>query len=104
MTITARVQLPPMNRIEEFCRKYGVQEFSLFGSVLRDDFGPGSDIDVLIALKHGQTMTIEKYLDMRDELSTMFGGREVDLVQKRLLKNPFRRHEILTTREVLYAA
>jgi predicted nucleotidyltransferase len=41
---------------------------------------------------------------MRDELSAMFGGREVDLVQKRLLKNPFRRHEILTTREVLYAA
>ena len=49
-------------------------------------------------------MTLEKYLDMRDELSAMFGGREVDLVQKRLLKNPFRRHEILTTREVLYAA
>jgi predicted nucleotidyltransferase len=59
---------------------------------------------VLLTLEPGQTMTVEKYLDMRDELSAMFGGREVDLVQKRLLKNPFRRHEILTTREVLYAA
>jgi predicted nucleotidyltransferase len=72
--------------------------------VLRDDFGPASDVDVLIVLTPGQILTPEKYLDMRDELSAMFGGREIDLVQKRLLKNPFRRREILTTREVLYAA
>jgi hypothetical protein len=90
--------------IELFCRKYGVQELSLFGSVLRDDFAPESDVDALIALQPGQLMTAEKFLDMRDELSAMFGGREIDLVQKRLLKNPFRRHEILTTREVVYAA
>lgn len=94
----------PTRRIEAFCRKHGIAEFSLFGSVLRDDFGPDSDVDVLIALKPGQTMTLERYLDMRDELSAMFGGREIDLVQKRLLKNPYRRHEILTTRQVLYAA
>ena len=47
-------------------------------------------------------MTIETYLEMQDELSAMFGGREVDLTQKRLLKNPFRRHEILKTRQVVY--
>jgi hypothetical protein len=103
MVAKARIELP-MKKIEEFCRQYGVEEFSLFGSVLRDDFSPGSDIDVLIALKSGQSMTIEKYLAMRDELSAMFGGRNIDLVQKPLLKNPFRRHEILTTRQVLYAA
>ena len=91
-------------KIELFCRKHGVQEFSLFGSVLRDDFGGESDVDVLIALEPGHAMTPEKFLDMRDELSALFGGREIDLVQKRLLKNPFRRHEILTTREVVYAA
>lgn len=101
--VDARIELP-MQRIEEFCRKYGIEEFSLFGSVLRDDFGPESDVDVLISLAPGQTMTVEKYLDMRDELSAMFGGREIDLTQKRLLKNPFRRHEILKTRQVLYAA
>ena len=95
---------PPKKQIEEFCRKHGVTELSIFGSVLRDDFGPDSDVDVLITLQPGQTMTLEKYLDMRDELSQMFGGREIDLVQKRLLKNPYRRHEILTTREVLYGA
>ena len=77
---------------------------SLFGSVLRDDFRPDSDVDVLVSLEPGEEMSIERFLDMRDELSAMFGGREVDLVQKRLLKNPFRRHEILTTREVVYAA
>jgi predicted nucleotidyltransferase len=94
----------PMKRIEDFCRKHGVAEFSLFGSILRDEFSPDSDVDVLISLLPGITMTIEKYLQMQDELSAMFGGREIDLVQKRLLKNPFRRHEILTTRQVLYAA
>lgn len=91
-------------RVREFCRRHGVAELSLFGSVLREDFAGGSDVDVLFALAPGQTMTIEKYLEMCDELSEMFGGREVDLVQKRLLKNPFRRAEILRTRKVLYAA
>lgn len=94
----------PLEQIEDFCRKYGVAEFSLFGSILRNDFGPGSDVDVLVTLKPGHTMTPESYLDMRDELSAMFGGREIDLVQKRLLTNPFRRQEILATRQVLYAA
>jgi predicted nucleotidyltransferase len=94
----------PPKQIEAFCRKYGVVEFSLFGSVLRDDFGPESDVDVLVTLETGRSMTIESYLGMRDELSAMFGGREIDLVQKRLLTNPFRRQEILATRQVLYAA
>ncbi len=94
----------PLDQIEAFCRKHGVVEFSLFGSILRDDFGPESDVDVLITLESGRTMTPESYLDMRDELSTLFGGREVNVVQKRLLTNPFRREQILSTRRVLYAA
>jgi len=94
----------PLKQIEAFCRKFGIAELSLFGSILRNDFGPDSDVDVLISLEPGRTMTPESYLDMRDELSTLFGGREVDLVQKRLLTNPFRRQEILATRRVLYAA
>ena len=56
MVAKARIELP-MKRIEEFCRKYGLAEFSLFGSVLSDDFGPTSDVDVMISLKPGQTMT-----------------------------------------------
>ncbi len=94
----------PLKQIEAFCLKHGIAEFSLFGSILRDDFAPESDVDVLVTLEPGRTMTLESYLDMRGELSAMFGGREVDLVQKRLLTNPFRRHEILTTRRVIYAA
>lgn len=94
----------PGDQIEAFCRKYGVAEHSVFRSILRDDFGPDSDVDVLFTLVAGDAMTAERYLDMRDELSAMFGGREIDLVQKRLLTNPFRRQEILATRRVLYAA
>jgi len=89
--------------IAAFCEKWKIDEFSIFGSALRDDFRPDSDVDVLISLKPGEIMTLENYLDMRDELSGMFGGREIDLVQKRLLKNPFRRHEILANREIVYA-
>ena len=81
-----------------------MRELALFGSILRADFGPGSDVDVLIDLEAGRRLTPEEYLDMRDELSAIFEGREVDLVQKRLLKNPYRRDEILRTREVLHAA
>lgn len=99
----AKLKISP-GQVEAFCKKWGIEEFSLFGSALRDDFAADSDVDVLISLLPGHSMTLEAYLDMRDELSVMFGGREVDLVQKRLLKNPFRRSEILANREVIYAA
>jgi predicted nucleotidyltransferase len=99
----ANIELP-IQQIEAFCRKYKMKELSLFGSVLRDDFRPDSDVDVLLAFQPEGGMTFENFLDIRDELSAMFRGREVDVVQKRLLKNPFRRYEILTTREVVYAA
>ena len=94
----------PNDRIAAFCRKYGVKELSLFGSVLRDDFRPDSDVDVLLVFEPGSGVTFDNFLDIRDELSAILGGRNVDVVEKRLLKNPYRRHEILTTREVVYAA
>lgn len=93
----------PMDQVEAFCRKWCLSEFALFGSVLRDDFRPDSDVDVLICFKPGHRMSIESYIAMEEELKTMF-GREVDVVEKQLLRNPFRRHEILTTRQILYAA
>lgn len=94
----------PITQINAFCHKHGVVEFSLFGSILREDFGPNSDVDVLISLSPDHSLTLESFIEMRDELSAMFGGREIDLVQKRLLTNPFRRQEILSTRRVLYTA
>lgn len=93
----------PEDRIADFCRKWQVAEFSLFGSILRDDFGPDSDVDVLVTFAPGRDTTLEEWLDMRDELAAIF-GREVDLVEQRLLRNPFRRHHILTNRRVVYAA
>jgi hypothetical protein len=79
-------------------------ELSLFGSALRSDFRSDSDVDVLVSFEAGAAMTFEGFIEMRDELSEMMGGRNIDLVEKRLVKNPFRRHEILTTREIVYAA
>jgi predicted nucleotidyltransferase len=94
----------PKESLATFCRKWKVQELSLFGSALRADFRPESDVDLLISFMPGAKMTFESFLEMRDELSAIFGGRSIDLVEKHLLKNPFRRHEILTTREIVYAA
>ena len=93
----------PMDRLTAFCQVWSIAELSVFGSVLRDDFGPDSDVDVLVSFRPGAAMTFESFLDMRDELRGIF-GREVDLVEKRLITNPFRRHEILTSKKVLYAA
>jgi len=92
------------NDIDAFARKWRLREISLFGSVLRDDFGPTSDIDVLITFHDGQTLTFDSYVAMREELSALCGGREIDLVEAARLADPYRRHEILRTHEVIYAS
>lgn len=92
-----------MEKIEAFCRKWKITEFSLFGSVLRDDFRPDSDVDVLVEFQPNCGWSLYDVVDMKDELAEMF-GREVDFVMKDGLRNPFRRYEILTTRKILYAA
>jgi len=99
---TVRPTIPPQG-VQAFCEKWGLKEFSLFGSILRDDFGPDSDVDVLISFLPGHSMTLETFIQMQEELQSLF-GRKVDLVEKRLVRNPFRRHDILTTRKILYAA
>lgn len=93
----------PMERIAEFCRKWKIRQFSLFGSVLREDFRPDSDVDVLVSFQPDSTWDLLDLVDMRDELMVMF-GRDVDLVEEEGLRNPFRRSHILSTRQVLYAA
>ncbi len=93
----------PHERIIQFCHKWKIKELSLFGSVLRDDFRPDSDVDVLVEFDPGSPWSTFDFVDMMEELKAMF-GRKVDLVEKGGLRNPFRRHSILTTREVLYAA
>jgi predicted nucleotidyltransferase len=93
----------PQDKIAAFCQKWRVVELALFGSVLRDDFGPDSDIDVLISFQPDAPWSLWDLFDMRQELQDIF-GREVDLVEKEALRNPFRKHEILHNHEVVYAA
>jgi hypothetical protein len=90
-------------RIADFCRRWRVTEFALFGSVLREDFRPDSDVDVLVSFDPGADWGLAEWMDMLAELRGLF-NRDVDLVSKRSLKNPFRRHEILNTRQVIYHA
>ena len=86
-----------------FCRKWRIRELSIFGSALRDDFGPDSDLDFLVSFEPGAGCDIDEILDIKEELEARY-GRKVDLVEKEALRNPWRRHEILTTRKVIYAA
>jgi len=93
----------PKDKIEDFCKRWKIAEFSIFGSALREDFRPDSDIDVLVTFAPGGGITFDNRVDMQDELAEIF-GREVDLIEKDAIRNPFRRHNILTTKEVVYAA
>ena len=90
-------------RIKEFCQRWKIAEFSLFGSVLREDFNPESDVDVLISFEPDIPWSLFDWVDMIDELKSIF-GREVDLVEKSGLRNPFRRKEIMAHHQVIYAA
>ena len=93
----------PRKEIEEFCKRWSITEFSVFGSVLRDDFRPDSDIDVLVTIDPKARIGLFELIDMKLELEKMF-KRPVDLVEKEGLRNPYRRQEILRTAEVVYAA
>ncbi|MGA2033115.1 MAG: nucleotidyltransferase family protein [Thermoguttaceae bacterium] len=89
------------DEIAAFCRRRHIRRLSLFGSVLRDDFRPDSDIDVLVEFEPGQTIGFE-ILDMEQELSRLFGGHKVDIVQQKYL-NPRLRGRILASAELQYA-
>ena len=93
----------PRKKIAEFCKRWGITEFSVFGSVLRDDFSRDSDIDVLISIDPKAHIGLFELIDMELELEKMF-KRPVDLVEKEGLRNPYRRREILHTAQVVYAA
>lgn len=100
MALRVRIE---RERIEAFCQKWKVKELAIFGSALREDFGPDSDLDVLVELQPDHGLSLYDWVDMIEELKEIF-GREVDLVAKGGLKNPFRRREILGSAEVVYAS
>jgi hypothetical protein len=92
----------PRKKIADFCKRWSINEFSVFGSVLRDDFRPDSDIDVLVSIDPKAHIGLFEIIDMKLELEKMF-KRPVDLVEKEGLRNPYRRREILRTAQVIYA-
>lgn len=87
--------------IGDFCVRHRVRELSLFGSATRDDFEPTSDVDVLVDFPEGEVPSLFGIVDLRDELSALFGGRRVDLVLKAGL-SPYLAERILSQRVVLY--
>ena len=100
----ATVQLPiPRREIVAFCKRWKVIEFSLFGSVLRADFRPNSDVDVLVTFSEGAQISLFDLVQMKLELEEIF-HRSVDVIEKDALENPFRKREILRTAQVIYAA
>ncbi len=104
----------PIDQIAEFCQKWHVTELTLFGSVLRDDFRPDSDIDVMVQFHpdaHPRFSTLDQ---METELKIIFGDaslgdrpyRDVDLITRQGIessRNYLRRHEILSSAQVIYA-
>ncbi len=87
--------------LEAICRRRAVKRLALFGSVLRDDFGPDSDVDVIVEFR--DDFEGKRIYKIYDELSALFGGRKIDLVEPEFLSPHMRRH-ILEHTEELYAA
>ncbi len=92
--------------ISAFCERWKVETLELFGSALRPDFGPKSDVDLLVRFHGGSPWSLFELYDMERELETIF-GRSVDLVERRAVeksRNEFRREGILRDAALLYAA
>lgn len=92
----------PREQLDEFCRRNHIAKLSLFGSVLRQDFRPDSDVDVLVEFEEGHTPGFLGLARMEEELSEMLGGRKVDLRTPQDLSQYFR-EEVLDTAVVQYA-
>ena len=98
--------LIPIERIAELCDRWQITEFALFGSVLRDDFRPDSDIDVLVSFAPTAQRGLTETLQIRDELEALF-GRPVDLLVKAAIErsdNWLRRQNILNAAKVIYCS
>ncbi len=97
-----RPQVPiDRERLASFCRRHHIRKLAFFGSVLRDDFRPDSDVDVLVEFEQGHVPGF-RIVDIEEELSHLLGGRRVDLVTEKYL-NPRLRGRVLASAEVHYA-
>ncbi|MCH9019219.1 MAG: nucleotidyltransferase family protein [Proteobacteria bacterium] len=93
-------------RLAEFCRRWKIAELALFGSALRSDFKPDSDVDMLVTFEAGAAWSLMDHVRIQDELADLL-GRKVDLVSRKGIersRNYIRRKAILGSAEVIYAA
>lgn len=96
----------PMEAIEAFCRRWQIVELAFFGSVLRDDFGPDSDVDILLTFEAGSRRSLDDLMAMQDEIEAIL-GRHVDLVNRQTIersRNYIRRQAILGSARTVYVA
>ena len=103
--MSARIPID-RKKVADFCRRWKITEFALFGSVLRDDFRPDSDVDVLVTFAPDAEWSLFDHVDMEEELSAML-DRKVDLISRRAVErsdNWIRRKAILSTAEPVYVA
>ncbi len=99
------IQVPlPLDKIKEFCDRWRIVEFALFGSVLRDDFHSNSDIDVMVEFNQDSRHSLFDLVIMEDELKAIF-NRDVDLVTRKGIansRNYLRRKNILNSAQTIY--
>jgi predicted nucleotidyltransferase len=88
-------------RLAAFCRRHHIRKLALYGSVLRNDFRPESDVDVLVQFEPGYVVGF-RIVDIEEELGQLLGGRRIDLVSEKYL-NPRLRKRVLASAEVQYA-
>lgn len=95
----------PQNKIIDFCQRWKIKEFALFGSALRSDFRPDSDLDILVTFAPEADWGLFDHVQMQEELNYLF-KRNIDLFSRRAVEqnhNEHRRREILETAQVVYA-
>jgi len=96
----------PKDKIAEFCGRNNIRSLALFGSALREDFGPDSDIDVLVEFEQEYRPALFELVEMQEELTRIF-GQKVDLVERQAVEkseNYIRRRHILESVESIYVA
>ena len=94
------------DRLAAFCRQWKITELALFGSVLRDDFRPDSDVDVMVSFSHDAQWSLLDLADMQEQLENII-ERKVDLLTRRGVeqaRNPLRTKAILSSAETIYAS
>jgi predicted nucleotidyltransferase len=93
-------------QLADFCGRWQISELAIFGSILRDDFGPDSDVDMLVTFAPSADWSLLDHIQMKEELASII-GRDVDLVSKRAIdssENWIRRKHIQRTAQVVYAS